>query len=305
MLCEFVQIHQKPYKDLLKMKNLFLILTILFIASNEVLAQQNDSQLQQVGLDNNLQTIQNGSSNSAAITQVDGHDALIEQYGFNNSAIINQESGLNSHTPEFPPGNGNPPPFFNGGNDFLDRSSYADIYQNGQQNHASINQSGSHWAQIFQSGLNNLASIIQEGSGSGISFNPPGVANPCPPPFAPCTASSDEGSVASIYQEGDRNNANIEQDLGSNEAAIVQYGSDLEAIIHQFGDNNFASILQDFRGISALNSISGFKSAEIFQSNANNIATVEQSIPTTLPIQIVQDGNMEVHVEHHAAGSYP
>lgn len=239
------------------------------------------------------------------------NEAIIAQEGTSHDALIQQESGVltgNGQSSYFPGEgvNGIPPGVpFKDSSGFLSSNSYAEISQLDVGNIASINQSGSHWAKIFQTGLNNLASIIQEGSGSGISFNPPGVANPCPPPFAPCTASSDEGSVASIYQEGDRNNANIEQDLGSNEAAIVQYGSDLEAIIHQFGDNNFASILQDFRGISALNSISGFKSAEIFQSNANNIATVEQSIPTTLPIQIVQDGNMEVHVEHHAAGSYP
>lgn len=179
-------------------------------------------------------------------------------------------------------------------------SSYAEILQYESSNVAAILQAGSHWAQIFQLGLNNLASILQEGgSGDSFSFNPPGVANPCPPPFAPCDGSSDGGSTASIYQEGDRNDTSIEQKDGSNEAKIVQYGSDLEAIIRQYGDENYASILQDFRGVSLLSNMPGFRSAEILQSNNNNIATVEQSVPTQLPIQIVQDGNMEIHVEHH------
>jgi len=249
---------------------------------------------------------------TASLAFAQSNEAHIEQVGTFHEGYIQQEPGTVSdvsNTGNFP-GNGfegSPPgvPFqgdesYNG----LESSSYAEILQYESSNVASILQSGSHWAQIFQLGLNNLASVLQEGgSEDSFSFNPPGVANPCPPPFAPCDGSSDGGSTASIYQEGDRNDASIEQKDGSNEAKIVQYGSDLEAIIHQYGNENYASILQDFRGISLLSNMPGFRSAEILQTNNGNVATVEQSVPTQLPIQIVQDGNMEIHVEHHTPGA--
>lgn len=240
------------------------------------------------------------------------NEAHIEQVGTFHEGYIQQEPGTvsgGSNSGNFP-GNGfegSPPgvPFqdnegFNG----LHSASYAEILQYESSNVAAILQAGSHWAQISQLGLNNLASILQEGgSGDSFSFNPPGVANPCPPPFAPCDGSSDGGSTASIYQEGDRNDASIEQKDGSNEAKIVQYGSDLEAIIHQYGDENYASILQDFTGVSLLSNMAGFRTTEILQTNNSNVATVEQSVPTQLPIQIFQDGNMEIHVEHHTYGA--
>lgn len=230
----------------------------------------------------------------------------IEQVGNFHEAQIEQEASLvtdNNNIGNFPGQgvNGLPPgvPFQdNGGSE--ESGSFAEIFQFDTGNFGSIMQAGNHWARIYQDGITNMASITQEGSGSGASFNPPGVASPCPPPFAPCEATSEDGSVASIFQEGDRNSASIEQDLGSNEANIIQYGSDTEAIIHQFGDNNFASILQDFRGVSSITGVTGFRTAEIEQTNSNNIATVEQSVPTSLPIQIIQDGNMEVHVEYHS-----
>lgn len=250
----------------------FLILSFTFFTS---FAQSNESYIEQVG---------------------SFHEAHIEQEADDGST-----SNFNGNFPGqgvdgVPPGQ----PFLDTNNGLEEDESFAEIFQFNAGNLAAIIQSGNHWAKIYQDGLDNIASVLQEGSGGGVSFNPPGVGNPCPPPFAPCNASSDEGSVASIYQEGDRNNANIEQGIGSNEAKIVQYGSDLEAIIHQFGDGNYASILQDFRGISPLSSLTGFRSAEIEQTNNNNIATVEQSVPTSLPIQIIQNGNMEVHIEHHS-----
>lgn len=234
-------------------------------------------------------------SNEAYIEQAGSfHEASIEQAADDETTYNYNGSFPGQGVDGVPPGQP-----FQDNNSLEEAESFAEIFQFNSRNLASILQSGNHWAKTYQDGLNNIAFILQEGSGGGVSFNPPGVSNPCPPPFAPCDASSDEGSVASIYQEGDRNSANIEQNRGSNEAKIVQYGSDLEAIIHQFGDNNFASILQDFRGLSSFNNPSGFRTAEIEQTNSNNIATVEQSVPTSLPIQIIQDGNMEIHVEHH------
>jgi hypothetical protein len=241
------------------------------------------------------------------------NEAHIEQVGTFHEGYIQQDPGNVSYDDSYIgnfPGNGfdgSPPGVpFQGENGVSNSpsSSYAEIIQYESSNVAAILQAGSHWAQIFQLGLNNLASVLQEGgSGDSFSFNPPGAANPCPPPFAPCDGSSDGGSTASIYQEGNRNGASIEQKDGNNEAEIIQYGSDLEAIIHQYGDKNYASIMQDFRGFSLLSNASGFRSAEILQTNNNNVATVEQSVPTQLPIQIVQDGNMAIHIEHHTQGA--
>lgn len=253
-----------------------LLLTVLIFASQQLFAQSNEAHIEQVG---------------------SSHEAYIEQEA--------DDGTTNNYTGNFPGRgvDGVPPgvPFQDNNNGFSSSNSFAEITQLDFGNMASIIQSGSHWAQIFQVGLNNFARIEQEGSdGSGVSFNPPGVASPCPPPFAPCDAASDDGSVASIYQEGDHNTANIEQGEGKNEANIIQYGSDLEAIIHQFGNNNFASILQDFRGVSSSNSLSGYRSAEISQTNNNNVATVEQFVPTSNPIVIEQDGTgLPVHIEHY------
>ncbi|MDR9365928.1 MAG: hypothetical protein RI575_11355 [Balneolaceae bacterium] len=237
----------------------------------------------------------NAQSNVSQIEQVgDFHEAYVEQKADDGTTF--------NYTGNFP-GKGDPQgkPFQNNDNSgFVDAESFAEISQFYSGNFASILQAGNHWAKIYQDGLDNIASVLQEGGGGGFSFNPPGVATPCPPPFSPCNASSDEGSVASIFQEGDHNTANIEQGNGRNEAKIVQYGSDLEAIIHQFGNNNYASILQDFRGVSAFNNLSVFRSAKITQTNDNNIATVEQYVPTENPIQIIQDGTgAPVHIEHY------
>lgn len=259
------------------MKRIIALLLLTSVLPVFVLAQSNVSQIVQIG-----------NYHEAQIEQ----EAAIGNDGYYIGNFPGQGQGVD--------GAPNGQPFQANIDGIEDSGSFAEIFQFDTENFASITQAGSHWGQIYQDGFNNIAMINQDGNGgSGVSFNPPGVANPCPPPFSPCEATSEKGSVASIYQEGDRNDANIEQNLGSNEAKIIQYGSDLEAIIHQFGDSNFASILQDFRGASSITSLSGFRSAEIEQTNNNNIATVEQSVPTSLPIQIIQNGNMEIHVEHH------
>lgn len=233
------------------------------------------------------------------------NESHIDQVGNSHEAIIEQEvtTGSNgSYSGNFPGQgvNGIPPGIpFQESLHTDHNGSYAEILQFDTGNRAAIDQAGGHWAKIYQDGFQNIATVTQDGKGNGFSFNPPGVATPCPQPFSPCSASSDHGSVTSVYQEGDQNTAIVEQDLGSNEAKIIQYGSELEAIILQYGDSNYASILQDFRGSSILNSGTGFRTAEIEQTHSYNIATVEQSVPTSLPIEIIQNGNMEVHVEHH------
>jgi hypothetical protein len=234
------------------------------------------------------------------------NEAYIEQVGSGHESFIQQSPGETNSVNEngtFPGNNNAVPPGvpFQGNNtgEFTEGNSFAEIIQHELDNRADIIQEGSHWAQIFQNGFNNLASISQKGgNNSGFTFNPPGVSEPCPPPFALCTGTG-EGSTAKIYQEGDNNTASIEQKEGNNQAFIIQYGSDLEAIIHQYGNGNYASILQDFRNYSMTNLTDGFRSAEITQLNHNNTATVEQSVPTEFPIIIHQKGNMEVHVQHH------
>ncbi|MDZ7718955.1 MAG: curlin repeat-containing protein [Balneolaceae bacterium] len=199
---------------------------------------------------------------TTGLTFAQSNESHIEQVGTSHKGYIQQEPGnitYGSYIGNFP-GNGfdglpNGIPFQgkNGADGSLS-DSYAEILQYESSNMASILQAGSHWAQIFQLGFSNIASILQEnGSGESSSFNPPGVANPCPPPFEPCDASSNDGSTAYIYQDGDEN-----------EAKIVQYGSQLEAIIHQYGDENYASILQDFRGVSSSNSMSGYRMCRNF-----------------------------------------
>lgn len=236
---------------------------------------------------------------AAGLTFAQSNEAHIEQVGSFHEGYIQQDPGNVSYDDSYIgnfPGNGvdglpNGKAFqYENGASNSSSGSYAEIIQHAESNRALILQAGSHRAQIFQDGMSNIATILQEGGNEGtFSFNPPAeAANPCPPAFAPCDASSDGGSTASIDQEGDRNDAYIEQKDGNNVARIVQYGSDLDAIIGQYGDNNYASILQDFRNSSE---IAGYnRSAEIYQENSNNIATVEQYVPTESPILIEQNG---------------
>lgn len=259
---------------------LILLSLPLLLTAGMLFAQSNEAHIEQVG------TFHEGYIQQESVNTPNGSQASSLTSNGLDGSMLGIPFQNNSGLPDF------------------DSNSFAEIMQYDSDNSAAILQSGSHWAQIFQLGLNNLATILQEDADNGsIPLDLPAIVVQCTDIITPCGGLSHGGSTASIYQEGDRNDASIEQKDGNNEAEIIQYGSDLEAIIHQYGDKNYASIMQDFRGFSLLSNASGFRSAEILQTNNNNVATVEQSVPTQLPIQIVQDGNMAIHIEHHTQGA--
>ena len=210
-----------------------LILPVFALMFTALLfGQNNDNEITivQIGPHSSYDFVQDGTLNTIYIKQAGSHYASISQTGDSNEASIMQSSGPATGK-NFPPGKGNPPPF--SGN--LGHSSHASIVQTGDFNEAEISQTGSHHAEIKQEGNSNSADIEQKGSGgngegSGIPFHPPGNPDVCPPPFAPCgEISTNTGSIALIYQEGNDHLASIYQNGKGNSAIIVQRGEDEES----------------------------------------------------------------------------
>ena len=256
-------------------------------------AQNNEAVIDQVGEENRSNIEQEGLKNRAEILQEEGHTLLLYQRGSKNSAFVRQfpYHGSGIIIP-FPPGNGNPPPF-NGNGVLKAAGAYAELQQEGYLNISDILQMGNHWTKVSQKGSKNEANIEQTGFSQGVGFNPPGMAEPCPPAFGNCDGQSEDGSVSSIIQEGLKNSA-----------GIVQNGSHW-ANIQQYGNRNSADIFQKL-GKPKLNTkgltlISGTTfSAQIIQFNDFNTARIEQYRQTAHPIVIEQWGHeTDVEVVHH------
>jgi hypothetical protein len=273
------------------MKKIVITIFIAIFCTGMAYSQNNKSEILQEGNQNAVNTKQKGSSHVSYIEQVGEHTALVEQDGSENDASIRQLPGkAGSGDDGFIPGNPNPflgstpvGPYF---------SSFATIYQNGMENSANIKQSGSHEAHIQQDGNRNRADITQQYGGLGSPDIPSGHPDICPPAFTSCGSFTADGSYASIYQDGNDNEAKIDQTNGSH-----------TAIIDQRGNVNIAEILQYENQILSHNNGNVVFSNEgqfhkIIQTNDFNTARIIHN-NTNLPTTIVQDGNMSVIVEHN------
>jgi hypothetical protein len=275
------------------MKKLITIGTLLVMLAGVCRAQNSEALIDQVGRENRSVVVQEGLKNTADILQEEGHTLFLTQKGSKNSAFIRQHPYHgNGVILPFPPGNGNPPPF-NGNGLKTGYGAYAELLQEGQLNFVDILQLGNHWTKVTQKGSQNEAEVEQSGASFGIAFNPPGVSDPCPPPFGNCDGQSSEGSVSSIIQEGLKNKAAIKQD-GSHWANIQQYGNRNTAdIIQMVGEPPLM-----ITGLSLLPGVTF--SAQIIQFNDWNTARIEQYKQTASPIIIEQWGHeTDVEVVHH------
>jgi hypothetical protein len=165
--------------------------------------------------------------------------------------------------------------------------SFAELIQDGSTNVASINQGGNHSTNVYQSGKGNTATVNQSGdrdSMMGFVFNPPGNPDVCPPAFGTCSGGSENGSTSYIAQKGMENNAEVNQ-TGA-----------FWAMIEQDGNFNEASITQNLTGIGSGTNVS----AQIYQMNDGNTASITQNVLTVNPIVVNQTGvGAPVHIVHN------
>lgn len=99
-------------------------------------------------------------------------------------------------------------------------------------------------------------------------------------------------NVAEINQQGYGNFASSSQNGNSNITEIGQYGSDNSADINVVGNYNLAGVLQVGNGNSVEQDLIGNGIAYgIFQFGNNNLVNQIQTEPTSIPIQIHQNGN--------------
>lgn len=277
------------------MKKEMMMGTLLILLAGLCHAQSNEVLIDQIGRKNRSNIEQEGIINRAEVRQQEGHTLLLYQTGSKNSAYVRQfpYQGSGIILP-FPPGNGNPPPFDGNGNGSVNASgSFAELQQEGYLNFSDILQMGNHWTKVTQKGSKNEANVEQTGFSQGVTFNPPGVAEPCPPAFGNCDGQSEDGSVSSIIQEGLKNSAGIVQD-GSHWANIQQYGNRNSAdILQKLGKPKITT-----KGFTLISGVTF--SAQIIQFNDFNTARIEQYRQTAHPIVIEQWGNeTDVEVVHH------
>lgn len=274
------------------MKKIVITIFLAIFCTSTAYSQNNKSEILQEGNQNVVNTEQKGSGHVSYIEQVGEQTALVQQDGSTNDASIIQlpgEAGTGGNG--FVPGNPDPftgptpvGPYF---------SSFATVYQNGTENSANIKQSGSHEAHIQQFGNGNEADITQKYGGLGSPNLPSGHPDICPPAFTSCNSFTADGSYAYIYQEGDNNDADIDQTNGSHTAIIEQKGNENIAEILQYENQ----ILSSNNGNVQFSNEGQFH--QIIQNNDYNRARIIHN-NSGVPTIIEQNGNgMFVTVEHN------
>lgn len=232
-------------------------LSILFVAflfsAGMAFAQSNDASIEQVGNDNDASIEQVGNSNEADIDQSgSSNHALINQFGPINEPSVNQVGADNDAS-------------VNIGDNATDiRRSEGDIYQNGDNNTASIeiyqissyNATARALGDISQVGDNNIAeqdiALGSSGPRTDASIDQQGDDNQ-----AYQTVYNNVNNVdVEILQDGfgnwasqDAENSNItsliEQFGDDNTAYTTQVGQDHDAVIYQTGNGNYGGIIQN------------------------------------------------------------
>ena len=150
--------------------------------------------------------------------------------------------------------------------DHLTQNDSINIYQNIESINTNLN-------------LNNAAMIQQVGSYNEANINQAGNSGIFP-------------NVTEINQQGFNNFASSNQMGNSNITAIGQYGSNNSADINIVGNYNFAGVLQMGNGNSVQQDLIGDGIGYgIIQFGNNNLVNQVQTQPTSIPIQIHQNGN--------------
>lgn len=268
------------------MKRLVIFFALVF-AISVAIAQQNTSTItqsdasqtatvDQQGGDNESVVTQSNSLNSATVTQVnnqyepgvDATKSTVLQSGEENSATVEQTHSRGGAYPG------------NGGliETYVDQTG---DYNTSMQIQGPNNQMGNDYAEVLQSGNNNDAYQIQYRQGNDAFINQVGSNNSARQAQDTDLPEDAEGSnnFADIYQGGDNNFAEQEQQGWSNEAWVSQTGSGNTATQLQLAWQGEAHITQSGSGnVASQEQYSGGESlATIEQSSDNNTASQTQT----------------------------
>lgn len=265
------------------MKKSIITLGFLFLLTGTIAGQTTEPEPGYDGGSNEANIEQVGNYNIGNIGQIGSNSATIEQAGDNNRALVQQGGGKSLGSFGDTPVK-NPFPGYFGEIGNLQSTSSADLIQNGDFNDAFVVQMGSHSAEITQDGADNQAAIVQIGTDFSL--------------FPTRSGSSGTGSIASIIQHGNNNQAVVGQLGNSHNGTVEQYGNNNRATIAQLpysgslnGDNG------DF--YPGFGDSIGGSSGTIIQYGDLNEAVIIQN-GGDVPTEIVQFGyESAVMVEHN------
>lgn len=250
--------------------------------ANSITADQTNSknvaEFYQLGDADTIIGEQHGVANSIFITQDDkrtSRDRNVDylQMGNDNETLIRQKDNKNS-----PINGAQTVKLYQDGND-----SYASIIQTNGEADADLRQDGNkNQARIYQRDGIAESNVTQEGNKNKAYINQDDDWNAAPSAQV----------LATILQDGKRNEAEIFQSSGVATAEITQTGNDnygyidqrslgwnKEATILSTGNNNSAHIYQNGDVENAIAEIEQFGNdniAEVTQANANGELTLEQ-----------------------------